>query len=329
MADKNNTIFSQELQSGDLLCGLRLDESPGNPKNIRVKDVKDLDFHAFMDSDPHLGNFVDARNAYNATHIQEHRNHAEHLRVAGYKCRHHSTKCGKRFLDAPPCLDWLRYLRSMWEKACQNLGASIRYKSTIQLILFKFSWTWNHFKSMNTKHIPKRRVICCAPWDPHGLHQSRWTRELLIINDGNNDLSSWQLAITVPHETPRPWLGHRTSSKPRIASSVRRSRPDVPKFRAETVWGFLMLFGPSPVRFWDVHVSGYIRMWGLRHLGLSPVMWRPMRPKLTKSTASVCFPTVVCHSLAYADPWENAIKCITSVHKSMLILKPMVYYSML
>ena len=29
-----------------------------------------------------------------------------------------------------------------------------------------------------------------------------------------------------------------------------------------------MLFGPSPVRFWDVHVSGYIRMWGLRHLGL-------------------------------------------------------------
>lgn len=45
MADKNNTIFSQELQSGDLPCGLRLDESPGNPKNIRVKDVKDLDFH--------------------------------------------------------------------------------------------------------------------------------------------------------------------------------------------------------------------------------------------------------------------------------------------
>lgn len=159
-----------------------------------------------MDSDPHLGNFVDARNAYNATYIQEHRNHAEHLRVAGYKCRHHSTKRGQRFLDAPPCLDWLRYLRSMWEKACQNLGASIRYKSTIQLILFKFSWTLNHLKSMNTKNIPKRRVICCAPWDPHGLHQSRWTRELLIINDGHNDLSSWQLAMKPPgpghHRSP-------------------------------------------------------------------------------------------------------------------------------
>ena len=40
-------------------------------------------------------------------------------------------------------------------------------------------------------------------------------------------------------------------------------------------------------------------------------MWRPMRPRLTNSTASVCFPTVDCHSLAYADPWEDALKRIT------------------
>lgn len=67
----------------------------------------------------------------------------------------------------------------------------------------------------------------------------------------------------------------------------------------------------------------------LDKLGQSPVMWRPMRPKLTKSTASVCFPTVNCHSVAYADPWEDTLKCITSVHESIMILKTMVYYSML